>query len=304
MPCSWWVFNATGPRHRGRSAAHWFTVYASYDPNYKRTAIHAFQTMSSNAVPMLIAELESPPSRFAYVLNSWLNRVRSVPMDYNQQFNWRKERACHLLREIGDPARAAIPALAKASTNGMWYIATSAHAALIKLRHEPLTPYFELLKDKSDALKWYPTAMLLGYCGTNASPAIPLLLKSLQDSNTLIQAHALTAIGMIECEPQACVPAVIPFLTNADVALRHKAYYALLAFKEHAQTASDQIILGLTDADPWIRNQALLACLEILPPADQRRARPQAEALLDDPNSFVRDSAKKLLPKIRASAVK
>jgi HEAT repeat protein len=260
--------------------------------------------MGSSAVPWLVAELESPPSPFGYAMNSLLNRIRKYPLDYNQQHSWRHERACNLLREMGESARDAIPFLEKASTNGMWYIATSARAALVKLRKESLAPYIALLNNRSDPISWYSNAMMIADCGTNAAPAIPLLLTSLQNSNNIIQAHAIIAMGMIRCEPQVCVPAIIPFLTNADVALRQKAYFALLAFKDHTHDASNEVIIGLNDSDPWTRSQALLAVDEILSSAERRRALPHAEALLSDPNPFVRDSAKKLLPRIRAKASK
>jgi len=300
-----WIYSATGPRYHGHTATYWFAAYESRDADDREAAATAFRSMGSNAVPMLIRALESPPPRYPRYV-SWLydlwNRFRRVPVDRNQQYNWRRERACHLLREIGEPASEAIPALEKASSNGLWYIATSSRAALIKIRHEPLTQYFELLKDRSDAIKWYPTAMLLGYCGTNATPAIPLLIESLSDSNNIIQAHAIIALGLIRSEPQVCVPKIIPFLTNSDVALRQKAYFAVLAFKDHAQGASNEIILGLNDSDPWIQSQAVLAVAEILSPADQRRALPQVEALAKSPDPFVSDFTKKLLPRIRASA--
>lgn len=288
------------------------------DQSEREEAILAFRAMGSNAVPMLVAELEARPTRFGYVMNSLLNRIRSYSLDYNQQHNWRRQRACDLLREMGESARDATPSFEKASTDGLWYIATSARAALIKLRNEPLAPYIATLNDRSDPTKWYSNAIMIADCGTNAAAAIPLLLESLQESDNgqvsrglrpvgsvqIIQAHAIIAMGMIRCEPQICVPAIIPFLTNADVALRQKAYFALLAFKDHTHTASDEVILGLNDPDPWIRGQALLALDQILSPAEKRRALPHAEALLNDPIPFVRDSAKKLLPKIRAGAPK
>ena len=298
-----WVLKSNAPSYKARSASHWFKAYSSMDQSEREEAILAFRTMGSNAVPMLVAELEARPSHIDHELNSWLNRIRRYPLDYNQQHNWRRERACDLLREMGESARDAIPSLEKASTDSMWYIATSARAALVKLRNEPLAPYIATLHDRSDPM-WYSNAMMVADCGTNAAPAIPLLLESLQASSTIVQAHAIIALGMIRCEPQVCVPAVIPFLTNANVALRQKAYFALLAFKDVTQNASDEVILGLNDSDPWTRSQALLAVDEILSPVEKRRALPRAEALLNDPNRLVRDTAKKLLPKIRAAASK
>lgn len=313
-----WVLKSNAPWYKGRSASHWFKVYASMDKSEREEAILAFRAMGSDAVPMLVAQLEARPSRFGSVMNSLLNRIRKYSLDYNQQHNWRRERACDLLREMGESARDAIPALENASTDSMWYIATSARAALIKLRNEPLAPYISLLNDRSNPTRWYSNAMMIADCGTNAAAAIPLLLDSLRDTDTaqesrglrpvgsvkIIQAHAIIAMGMIRCEPQVCVPAVIPFLTNGNVALRQKAYFALLAFKDHTQSVSNEVTLGLNDSDPWTRGQALLAVEEILSLAEKRAVLPRVETLLNDPDPFVRDSAKKLLPKIHASAAK
>jgi HEAT repeat protein len=170
------------------------------------------------------------------------------------------------------------------------------------MRHEPLGPYMERLKDKRDCNAWYQNAMLVADFGTNASAAVPLLLESLQDTNQVIQAHALIALGMIRTDPQACVPAVLPFMSHPSVALRQKAIFTLLCFKTDAQSASNQIVGALSDTDPWMRSQALEAIKDVLPPPAQRNALAWAEALLNDPVPYVRQAAKKLLPKIRAAS--
>ncbi len=260
--------------------------------------------MGSNAVPVLVAKLEATPSRMDATVNSLLNRIRPFPRDYYQQFNWRRDRAAELLFEMGAEAWPAVPALEKAATDSLWYIQTSAKAALIRLRNEPLAPYVELLKDRSDPVQWYPNAMLLGKFGTNAQAAVPVLLESLQSSNQIVQAHALIALGMIKSNPQDCVPAVIPFLTNAAVSLRQKAYFAVLAFGDQARSGTEEIIKGLHDADPWTKRRAVIAVAKILSPADQLRVLPQVEALLTDPEPFISDTAKEWLPKIRANAAK
>jgi hypothetical protein len=97
---------------------------------------------------------------------------------------------------------------------------------------------------------------------------------------------------------------VIPFLTNADVSLRQKAYFAILAFADHAESATEAIAVGLHDSDPWTKRQAVIAVAQILSPAAQRRVLPQVEALLSNPDPFISDAAKEWLPRIRASAAK
>lgn len=298
------VLLGSGPEYQGKSGRYWFSVYNSAETAHSELAITAFRAMGSNVVPMLIAELEATPSRMDPFLSALFNRFRSFPRDYLQQINWRRDRAAELLFEMGEAARPATPALEKAATDPMWYIQTSAKATLIRLRNESLAPHIELLKDRSDPIKWYPNAMLLGKFGTNAQTAVPLLIQSLQDSDQIIQAHALIALGMIKSNPQVCVPAVIPFLTNANVSLRQKAYFAILAFADHAERATEAIAVGLHDSDPWTKRRAVIAVAKILSPAEQRRVLPQVEALLNDPEPFISDTAKEWLPIIHASASK
>lgn len=301
LACGWWVYNVTGPRFKGRSAAYWFRAYDTHEQN--RTAL-AFRTMGSNVVPLLIAELEAPPSRIGEAFNSFQNLFRQWRTTYNELFLSRKANAAYLLGEMGEAANPAIPALETASSNSMSFVAIAAKVALIKIRKESLTPHIELLRDRSDYPKWSSSAMLLGAFGTNASAAVPLLLEALQRSHSIIQRDALMALGMMRSEPQACVPAVTPYLTNADITLRRYAFFTLLSFKNHARSASNEIALGLSDIDPWIRSQALRAVNEVLTPTEQQTVLPAAKALLNDTNPIVRDSAKKLLREIRASAAK
>ena len=300
----WGLIPTSGSKYQGKSATYWFSRFDSEVSEQSAAAITAFRAMGSNAVPMLVAELEATPSPMNATISSLLNRVRRYPQDYDQQFNWRRDRAAQLLFEMGEHARPALPSLEKAATDPMWYIRISAKAALIKLRNESLAPYVEQLKDKSDPIKWYPNAMLLGKFGTNAQAAVPLLLESLQSSDQIIQAHALIALGMIKSEPKLCVPAIIPFLTDVNVSLRQKSYYAILSFAEDAGGATEAIIIGLHDSDPWTKRQAIIAVAKILSPADRHRVLPQLEVLLDDPDPFISNTIKKWLPKIKADAAK
>jgi HEAT repeat protein len=298
----WWVFDLTRPHYRGHTAAWWFGQL-ELGQAANQEVVTAFQAMGAQAVPFLISQLEARPSKAMAALDAVLIRWR--PREpYDRRLLFRKERASRLLGDIGAPARPAIPGLETAASNSMWFVSTAAKAALIKIRGDPFDSYIQLLQDRSDCLTWYPNAMLLGELGTKASAAVPLLLDALQDTNSIIQAHALLALGMIRCEPERCVPAMTPFLTNVDVALRQKAFFAVRAFKRAAHSARQEIVLGLTDPDPWTRSQALLAVDEVLSSVEQRQALLKAEALLADPVPYVKEMAKQIVPRIRASASK
>ena len=298
----WWAFDLTRPHYRGHTVTWWFVQFEfGHVPNQEVVA--AFQAMGAKAVPFLISQLEARPSKVMAALDTVLIRLR--PREpYGRRLLFRKEQASRLLGEIGQPARPAIPALETAASNPMWFISTPARAALIKIRGDAFDSYIQLLKDRSNCMIWYPNAMMLGELGTNASAAVPLLLDALQDTNGIIQAHALIALGMIGCQPKRCVPAMIPFLTNLDVALRQKAFFAVRAFKREAHSARREIMVGLTDSDPWTRSQALLAVDEVHSSGEQREALPNVEALLSDPVPYVREMAERTLPRIRANTSK
>ena len=98
--------------------------------------------------------------------------------------------------------------------------------------------------------------MKIGDFGKRAKPAIPILLESLRHTNNIIQAHALIALGMIGCEPEKCVPAIVPFLSSTSISDRQKAIGALLVFGTNALPARKVIQQATSDSDPWVRMEA------------------------------------------------
>jgi HEAT repeats len=70
------------------------------------------------------------------------------------------------------------------------------------------------------------------------------------------EAHALIALGEIGCEPEQCVPAIVPFLSSTDIGQRQKAMGALSSFGTNALPARSAIQKALNDSDPWVRMEA------------------------------------------------
>ena len=98
--------------------------------------------------------------------------------------------------------------------------------------------------------------MMVGQFGAEAEPAVPILLEALQHTNNVIQAHALIVSGMIARQPEQCIPAIVPFLTSANVSDRQKAIRALRDFGTNALPARHAIQGALNDSDPWVRSEA------------------------------------------------
>lgn len=126
----------------------------------------------------------------------------------------------------------------------------------MKIRQQPPDALIERLKDTSDWRAWYENAMMVGEFGSRAEPAVPILLAALKDTNNIIQAHALIALGMIARQPDRCIPAIVPFLSSPDVSDRQKALGALVAFGTNALVARSAIQIALADSDPVVRRLA------------------------------------------------
>jgi HEAT repeat protein len=237
----------SGPTYQGRSMKNWF-----YHPGENDSG--AFRAMGHEAVPFLIRRLEDAPSERVKTL---LEKLSPTPKEiYRQRKVMWQNRAAYLLGEMGTAALTAESNLTNAAASGNWALRGAATVALMKIRQQPVDPLIERLRDTSDWRAWYENAMMVGQFGSEAEPAVPILLDSLQHTNNIIQAHALVALGMIARQPDKCIPAIAPFLTSPNVSDRQKAIGALLAFGTNALPAKQAIQGALNDPDPWVRSQA------------------------------------------------
>ncbi len=239
-----------GPSYQGQSASKWF--YRAWDspfePDLGKEAVRA---LGPKAVPFLVRRLEAAPSAG---LRDGLSRVSSTASEiYRQRKEMWQGRAAYLLGEMGPAAKGAESNLVRAAAGPNWSLRGDATVALMKIQQQPPDPLIEKLKDTSDWQAWYENAMMVGQFGSRAEPAIPILLEALKDTNNIIQAHALIALGMIARQPDRCLPAILPFLSSPNVSDRQKGLGALLAFGTNALVARNAIRTALTDSDPWVR---------------------------------------------------
>ena len=243
------------PQYRGRSIQKCFYmtggVAARLDPE---ADAEAFRAMGPTAVPFLVRRLEAAPSPRWTKLLSYVSTTASEISRQNKEM-W-QSRAAYLLGEMGPAAKSAETNLVRAAAGGNWSLRGSATIALMKIRREPIAPLIEKLKDTSDWRAWYENAMMVGEFGARAEPAIPILLAALQDTNNVIQAHALIALGMIARQPDKCIPAMVPFLASANISDQQKALGSLLRFGTNALVARKEIQALVNDPDPWTQREA------------------------------------------------
>jgi HEAT repeat protein len=112
--------------------------------------------------------------------------------------------------------------------------------------------------------------MLVGDFGTDAEPAIPLLIAALGTGDDIIIGHAAIALGEIHQRPEVCVPALMPLLSSPSISTRQKPLVVLGAFGLAATSAVPAITACLTDTDPWVRMQAGKILKEMAPEAARK----------------------------------
>jgi len=173
---------------------------------------------------------------------------------------WLRDWAARALGEIGPAASAAIPYLADA-TNEV------AVVALIKIRQDSFQPFFERLKDTSDVSKWFRTAAEVSGLGTNADPAIPLLVAAFDHTNKHIPYQAVLVVGRLHRRPEVCLPALVSLLNSTNNSLRAEALNALASFGPAAKPAAPEIVRCLNDREAWVRDSATNALRAIDPSA-------------------------------------
>jgi len=170
--------------------------------------------------------------------------------------NLRRE-AIRALREMGPAARSAIPQLATFTNDpaSPAYLKAEAELALLRIKGESLLPFIERLADTSNT-QWRFTAWLVSGLGTNAEPAIPLLVQALSSTNLAIQSAAIRALGGIHGRPDVSIPALIPLLESTNNNVRNESIMALGCFGSAARSAVPQLIHFLNDSNDWPRQCA------------------------------------------------
>jgi HEAT repeat protein len=167
--------------------------------------------------------------------------------------------AVRALGHIGPAARAAIPCLEGISNQ------FGAEIALLQIRDESPMPVIERLWDRSNQRRWMQTASLVVRFGTNAEPAIPLLIAALRSTNTDLYWQAVRSLGRIHRQPELCVPVLISVLQSNSYC--GDVLGALREFGSTAKPAVPHILQLFKRTDEYGRIQATNALLWIDPEA-------------------------------------
>lgn len=108
-------------------------------------------------------------------------------------------------------------------------------------------------------------ARLFGDLGTNALPAVPILVGCLRETNVHVVVAAADALGDLKLEPKTVVPALSCGLTNRDHAIRSCSALTLRRFGGVAKSAVPDLVSALDDPYADVRKSAYEALGRIAP---------------------------------------
>ena len=162
---------------------------------------------------------------------------------------------------------------------------------------EPAIPaLMKALQDKNLLVR-RSAAQVLAKIGL---PAIPDLAKALNNPDADVRSRAAYALGGIGAEAKTALPQLVPLLQDSNADVRSSVAYALGGIGAEAKTALPQLVPLLQDSHANVRSSAAYALGGI--GAEATTALPQLVPLLQDSNPDVRSSAAYALGSLGAEA--
>ncbi len=269
------------PSYQGRKLSQWMNAFYNSlggdpeTPEYLEAAA-AVRHMGTNALPHLLKWISSQPSRSKTreKLAAWMHKLpeRVIP-----QFghDWicedarrvRIGRATVAFQILGTNAAPALPQLFRLANDPTdEERAIQATRATYGMGPEVIPALLRTIQN-TNSLGRNRYAAMIGITGhgTNALPAVPILIHYLDAPEPLICCGAAEMLGRLQLEPATCVPALIRFAAKTNAGAQASGVKALGQFGTNAQPAVPVLHAALADKNEYIQRLATEALLKIAP---------------------------------------
>jgi hypothetical protein len=265
------------PEYNGRTISEWAKIYDHYDPDapydslMRQEAVEAAHQTRDKLLPFALKEV-------SYEMPAWrkviaqkmvqMNLDRFCPRIYRLIDDGPGPYSSVYFEMLGSDANIAVPDLTRimkqAKSSGARLREMSALACI---GTNGLQPLMEVLADPK--CPYRPLAMIaIGLERkhvTAIDTVVPLLLKSLQDSDRHVSHAAAIVLGELALEPDIVVPGLTNCLHSTDNYLRLAATDALAKFGDKGRTAVPALIGALGDPNDSVRKSATNALANIAP---------------------------------------
>ncbi len=236
-----------GPVYQGKSLSEWLVIYDAnvgrsfYENDTRETpgyyqAVEAITSMGTNAVPFLLNWIQYVPPKWKV---RFLSGTWKLPMFIrNTAFaRWLVDDqklvnaglAVSGFRVLGPQAGSALAdltALLKSARSGE--TAAREIEAIACLGSNALPALLTVLTNSADPYFSFNAAMAIGSMGTNARPAIPVLIECLQRDNPTVVCYAAITLGKLHLEPDLVVPALAKALQSRSDNFNWKVHMGII----------------------------------------------------------------------------
>jgi HEAT repeat protein len=231
------------------------------------------------ALPALTNALEAPNARLrrtaARAIGLFGDRARSalpalLKAINDSDFQVREETANAIAQIAPDKGEVAIPELTKLMNDPeitAW--ADRAAVGLAKMGKLAMPIFLTALTNGAVHVR-SRAAFHLQDLGTNALPAVPMLVETLADEDWIPAQAACWTLGALRAEPELVVPALAKLVEGPKAGCRMPALVALGRFGERAHAALPAVVRAFNDSDPEVREAATNAVRKIAPEVLER----------------------------------
>jgi HEAT repeat protein len=191
------------PSYGGLTLSEWLEVHSGISSSSKTSAQaeDAIRHIGTEAVPYFIKWIQSEPSEWATRLEKTRNIVKVFTFPDSRRMIQLRERPSYAVegfKILGPQAKAAIPALTN-FLNGSGPNTRSAMFALAYIGKDSLPSLMPCLTNQPARIRLYAVESM-PLLGTNARPAVPTLLKALNDPDTRVRMRVTNTLRQIAPE--------------------------------------------------------------------------------------------------------
>jgi hypothetical protein len=269
------------PRYNGKSLTEWLRLYGPVSMQMghgmSEEVTNAVRHIGTNAVPFLITWIDRQHEMSQWELRLYATAIgwRSGTPGKAALLAWldprpsRGELSVWGFVILGPSARSAIPDLVRIANRGD---RPSADIAVFYLRYlgiDALPPLLSIMTHNANTTFPLRCGAIdsigdMGYLGTNARPAIVLLIESLNEPD--VATRAATALGSLHLDNDVSIPALIRCTRSTNDSLRKTGILSLGKFGRSAQAQVLPVLTKLLDdPDASIRYAATAALEQIAP---------------------------------------
>lgn len=274
------------PIYGGKKLSEWALIYYEEDsaltsfsggpPEVKEEAAKAIRHIGTNAIPYLLEwmKYEQPfwithliafkDKHLANVkMPAWVNEEIMLQRITAQN---RPNSALAALQVLGPEAKAAIPKVARLINDPREKIHRRALSCLTVLGPEGYQPLLAAMTNRNPDVRYY-AAVYASRIGTNARPAVPLLIQWLKEPDYKINICALWSLANLKLDSPLVVPSLVRSLDHTNVRVQLEAVNALEEYGTNALAAVPALLSLLNHPNGDFRYSVTSALQNISPQA-------------------------------------